>query len=190
MFCEGVQYSLRFCLDHLNCVKTGGLLVLYSIGETEKSWVGGERQSYCFFSKIPWWKRKCETAICRDVTASYFVAEVLVEVFTHFHAVTGETLQQYTGLTVWSARTNSLWTLAFMAKKSDEHALHFALHLSRFFRSRWVWTFRVRFMFFPNALVIIARVSVEHFRDFHRILMHTRCRIHREIALGQIHDCK
>jgi hypothetical protein len=47
-----------------------------------------ECQSCYFWSKIPWWKRRCETVHCRDATASSFVAKVQGKVFTHFHAVT------------------------------------------------------------------------------------------------------
>jgi hypothetical protein len=52
--------------------------------ETKGGW---ERQSCCFRSKIPWWKRNCETLRCQHVTASSFVANVRGEVFAHFHAV-------------------------------------------------------------------------------------------------------
>jgi hypothetical protein len=42
VFCEDVQHSLRFCLDHLNC-QNDGLSVLSSIGEKRKvGWVGDE----------------------------------------------------------------------------------------------------------------------------------------------------
>jgi hypothetical protein len=32
--------------------------------------------------------KKCETVCCHDATVSFFMAKVLGEVFTHFHAVT------------------------------------------------------------------------------------------------------
>jgi hypothetical protein len=58
-----------------------------------------------------------------------------------------------------------------------EHALEFAVHLSRLFQFRWVWTFRVLLMLSsPNAYLIIARISVTLFPRFRQIL------IHREIA--------
>jgi hypothetical protein len=75
--CEGVQHRLRF--DHLKCVKMAEFQ-FFSIRETEKSRVGERRQSCCFLSKIPSWKRKR----CRDATASSFVAKVRGEVFAHF----------------------------------------------------------------------------------------------------------
>jgi hypothetical protein len=43
---------------------------------------------------------------------------------------------------------------------------------------------------FPDACLITARVSVALFPKFAHNLMHTRCRIHREIASGQIHGSK
>jgi hypothetical protein len=57
------------------------------------------------------------------------------------------------------------------------------------FRCRWVWTFRAQFTFSsPNACLIIARVSVELFSRITQNLTLFICRIHREIASGQIHD--
>jgi hypothetical protein len=71
----------------------------------------------------------------------------------------------------------------FDIKENDEHALDFALHLSRPFRSWWVWTFSVRLMLFsPNACLVIVRVSVAHIRRLAQNLMHIWRRIHREIA--------
>jgi hypothetical protein len=66
----------------------GGLSVLSSIRETEKSRVDGGRQSCCFWSKIPWRNRNCEMVCCCNATASSFVAKVQDEVFVHFHAIT------------------------------------------------------------------------------------------------------
>jgi hypothetical protein len=43
--------------------------------------------SRCFWSKMPWWKRKCGMVHCHDATVSYFVAKVWGEVFAHFYAV-------------------------------------------------------------------------------------------------------
>jgi hypothetical protein len=40
-----------------------------------------------FYPKFPWWKRKCESMHCRNLTASSFVAKIRVEVFAHFHTV-------------------------------------------------------------------------------------------------------
>jgi hypothetical protein len=55
-------------------------------------------------------------------------------------------------------------------KENNEHALGFAVHLSRLFQSPRVWTFRERLMLSsPNAYLIIARVSVGFFRDLHKV---------------------
>jgi hypothetical protein len=54
VFCEGVQHCLQFFLYYLNC-QNGSLSVVSSIGKQRKvGWV-----TCCFWSKIPWWKRKC-----------------------------------------------------------------------------------------------------------------------------------
>jgi hypothetical protein len=55
--------------------QNGGLSVLSSIKETERSRVDGGWQSCC-------------EMVCCDATASPFVAKVRVKVFTHFHAIT------------------------------------------------------------------------------------------------------
>jgi hypothetical protein len=41
VFCEGFKHRLRFCLDHLNCVKMATFQVhLQSGKETKVGWVG------------------------------------------------------------------------------------------------------------------------------------------------------
>jgi hypothetical protein len=81
VFCEGVQHRLRFCLDHLNCVKMTAFQFYFRSGKQRKvGWMG---TTMLFWSKISWGKRKCETVRCRDATASSFVARG--EVFEHFH---------------------------------------------------------------------------------------------------------
>jgi hypothetical protein len=80
---------------------------------------------------------------------------------------------------------------SFAVEENDKHALHFALHLSRFFRSRCVWIFRVRLMLpSTNACLIIARVQAAYFPRFAQSLMLLFCGIYREITSGQIHDFK
>jgi hypothetical protein len=74
VFCEGFQRCLRFCLDHLNCVKMAGKKKSRR-GPSQASSVGGGQQSFWFWSKIPWWKRKCVMVHCCDATASPFVAK-------------------------------------------------------------------------------------------------------------------
>jgi hypothetical protein len=56
-------------------------------GPSQVSRVGQEWQSCCFWSKYPWWRRKCETVHYCDARASCFVAEVWGEVFANFRAV-------------------------------------------------------------------------------------------------------
>jgi uncharacterized membrane protein len=57
------------------------------------------------------------------------------------------------------------------------------------FRSRWIWTFRVRLKFSSaNPCPIISRVSITLFPRFAQNLMHARCHIDRGIAADQIHD--
>jgi hypothetical protein len=82
-------------------------------------------------------------------------------------------------------------------KENYEHAPDFAIRLSRTFRSalnlECYSSTRERLVFSsPNACLIIARVSVERFLRFAHNLIHSLflCRIHGEIALGQIHDSK
>jgi hypothetical protein len=67
--------------------QNGRLSILSSIGKSEKSMVGWGRQSYYFWSKIPWLKRKCTTVRCRNAAASSFVFKVRAEVFARIHAV-------------------------------------------------------------------------------------------------------
>jgi hypothetical protein len=59
VFCEGVQHHLWSCLDHRNCVKRAVFQFDLQLGK-QKSMVGGVWLSSCFWSKILWWKRKCE----------------------------------------------------------------------------------------------------------------------------------
>jgi hypothetical protein len=61
--------------------------------------------------------------------------------------------QEYVELIVWPTRTSSLWTIPLMSKKNDEHALDFALHLSRHFWSRWICDLSCSaHAFFPERL--------------------------------------
>jgi hypothetical protein len=54
---------------------------------------------------------------------------------------------------------------------------------------RWVWTFRVR-LSSPNACLIIVRDCATLFPRCAQNVMHTCCRINREVTSGQIHDSK
>jgi hypothetical protein len=87
VFCEGVQHRLRFCLDHVSCVKMAAFQFYFQSGKQRREeWARDD--SHVVSAKIPWWKRKCETVCCHDATASNFVGKVRCEVFAHFHAVT------------------------------------------------------------------------------------------------------
>jgi hypothetical protein len=50
------------------------------MGETEETRIGGDDSQVAFGQKFPG-----ETVHCRNAVASSFLAEVLVEVFAHFH---------------------------------------------------------------------------------------------------------
>jgi hypothetical protein len=69
------------------------LSVLSSTGETvtdgsnQASSVSGGRQPFCFWSRIPWWERKCKIVSCHDATISSFVIKVWGEVLTDVHTV-------------------------------------------------------------------------------------------------------
>jgi hypothetical protein len=56
--------------------KNGGLSVLCSVRETEKSKVGGEDSYVVFGQKFPGGKRKREIVCCHEATTSSFVAKV------------------------------------------------------------------------------------------------------------------
>jgi hypothetical protein len=69
-----------------------------------------------------------------------------------------------------------------LCQKNDEHGLEFAVHhVSPFFQSQWVWTFRVQLLLSSHkSCLVIASVSVAHFLRFIRTFMLYLCRIHRE----------
>jgi hypothetical protein len=103
--------------------QNGSLSILSSTAKQRK--VGGGDESCCFGQKF-----HCEkgSEMCCDATASSLVTKAQGEVFAY-----------------------SLWTFPLMTE-NDEHALYFALHLPCLFWSRWVWTFYVHLMFFPERL--------------------------------------
>jgi hypothetical protein len=77
-------------------------------------------------------------------------------------------------------------------KENDEHALDFALHLSRlcFGLGEFGLSVYGSKLSSPSACLIIARVSFELFPRFVQNLMLLLCRIHREISSAQKHDSK
>jgi hypothetical protein len=64
--------------------QNGGLSVLSSVKETEKSRVGGGDIHVVFGQKFP---GENGSVSCCDTTASSFVAKVRSEVYAHFHSV-------------------------------------------------------------------------------------------------------
>jgi hypothetical protein len=186
-----VRVFSAFCLVHVSCVKIVALQFLSSIAVTEKYRVGGGRQSCCFWSKIPWWKRKCKTARCRDTTASSFAVKVLGRILPHIFTQSPQNVTIVCRIDCLPYQDEFFINNPLYVKENDEHAPDFPLQLSRFFHSRWVWTFCVRLMLSSqNACLIIARVSAAFLPRFAQNFMLFLCRIHREIASGQIHDSK
>jgi hypothetical protein len=57
VFCEGVQHRLRFCLDHLNCVKMAAFGSIFNWGNRDKyGWWG--TKVMLFWSKTILWKKE------------------------------------------------------------------------------------------------------------------------------------
>jgi hypothetical protein len=71
---------------------------------------------------------------CRKATPSSFVTKVQGEVFTHFHAVTVN-ITVLCGIDCLTCQGKFFVNIPLEVKENDEHALGFALHLSRRFRS-------------------------------------------------------
>jgi hypothetical protein len=101
-------------------------------GKKEKvGWVGDE--SHVFVKKkIHWCKTKCETVRCRGATACSFVAEVRGEVFAHLHAVAVK-VAVMCGIDWLACQDEFFMNDHLDVKGNDEHALDFALQLSRRF---------------------------------------------------------
>jgi hypothetical protein len=73
----------------------------------------------------------------------------------------------------------SHWTIPLMSKKTMSMLLTLLFACFVFFRCQWVWTFRVWLMFSPNAVLIVARVSVALFPRFAQNLVHTTVTLSR-----------
>jgi hypothetical protein len=163
---EGVQHRLRFCFDQLTCVKMAEFQFQLQWRKQKKlGWVG--EKSCFFFLKFPGDKgsvRRCVAVMQQPV--------LLLPSLRTFSRNRRKTSQYvYEELIIWPVWTNYLWTVPLMSK-NDKHALDFALHLSRLFRCRWVWTFHVWLMLSsPNACLIIAWFSVALFPTFTQNLM-------------------
>jgi hypothetical protein len=83
---EGVYLCVRFFIDQLTCVKMAAFHFYLQSGK-QKCGMGWGQQSSCFWSKIPWWKKKCETVYCHDATGSSFVTKGMGKVFAYFQSV-------------------------------------------------------------------------------------------------------
>jgi hypothetical protein len=57
VFCEGVQHRLRFCLNHLNCVKMAVFQFYFQLGKQRKVESVGDGSYVAFSQKFPGEKR-------------------------------------------------------------------------------------------------------------------------------------
>jgi hypothetical protein len=152
--------------------------------------VGGERQSCCFWATAPWWEKKCKTVLCRDATASSFIGKVWGKVFAHFLAVAVEGQGSMRNWLFGLPKLIICEQFPWCQRKCWACSWLFPSPVLRFW-SQWVWTFPVRLMVsFLNVHLLFTRVSVSLFPRFAQYLMLFLCRIHREIASVQMHDCK
>jgi hypothetical protein len=115
--------------------EAGNLIAsLSSIGETEKRRLVRGRQSCCFSQKFPGEKgsvRRCVVVMQQPVLLSPKFGSKFSHIFTH-------SLYNVTVVCVINclAYQDELFVSnPFDVKENDEHALNFALHLSRLFRS-------------------------------------------------------
>jgi hypothetical protein len=156
----------------------------------QKSRVGGGRKSLYFGQKLPGVKgsvRRCIVVMQQPVLFSPKFEVKSLHIFTQ----SPENVTVVCEVYCLACQDELFFNNPLDVKGNDEHALNFALHLPRLFRSRCVWTFGVRLMLpFRNTCLIISRVSAAMFPRFSQNLTHTRCRIHLEIAPGQIHGSK
>jgi hypothetical protein len=158
MFCESVQYHLRFCLDHFNCVKMAAFQCYFQSGKQRKRKAVGTIAMF-LIKKFPGGKGSLRPVRFCAASASCFVAKVRGGVFSHFHAVA---VKRHSSMRIdCLACQDELFVNNHLdVKENDEHALDFTLHMSCLFRSPWVCTFRVRLMLSSlNAYIIIARLS-------------------------------
>jgi hypothetical protein len=183
VFCESVQHSLRFCLNHFNYVKMAALQFYPQSKKQRKVWWVEDDSHFFFRFRNPLVKNKCEIVRCREATPSSIVAKVQGE-FSH-------SIRKKVRL-VWGIDWLAWFFMNYpLFKKNYEHAVDLALNLSPLFRSRWLWTFRLRLMLpSPKACLIISRVFVALLSRFAQNLTLFLCRIQSEIAPGQINDPK
>jgi hypothetical protein len=122
-----------------------------------------------FLSKIPWWIRKCGTVRCRDATTNSFVAKFRGEFFSHFHAVSVKGHSIVQNWLFGLPRRILCEQFPLISWKMMSMLFTLLFTCLAFFRFRVFWTLWVWLMlFFPNACLIIARVSVALCRDLRR----------------------
>jgi hypothetical protein len=74
--------------------------------------------------------------------------------------------------------------------KENEYRIDFALHLSRFFGLSWTEHPCTAHTLFAKRPSQHCQGILRTFTRFTQNLMHTSCRIHREISSGRIHNSK
>jgi hypothetical protein len=173
VFCEGVQHRLRFCLDHIDCVKMAAFQFYLQSGKQRNvGWVGYVSH-VVFGQKFPGDKRKCEMVCCRVATASSSVAKVWGEVFANFHVVT---INCYSSIWNWlfglpgqiiceqsRCCQRKWWACSWLCSSPVspfQSALNQACH-----SNTCVWCV----LSSPHASLFIVRVSVTFPRDLHKI---------------------
>jgi hypothetical protein len=116
---------------------------------------GGRRRPCCFWSRILWLQRKCETVRCSDAAASSVIAKVRGEVFAHFQAVAVK-------------RHSTIWNRLLFLPGGIKFRISPLMSNDELF----------------NACLVIAKVSVAISPRFAQNLMPIYCRISRETASG------
>jgi hypothetical protein len=126
----------------------------------------------------------------RDARVSSFVAKVREEVFARFHAAA---VKRHSRMWNWLfglpgriLSKHSPW----FSKKIMNMLLALLFTCLAFFGLGEFGLSVYGSLSFPNACLNIVRVSVALFQRFAQNVMHIHCRIHCEIAPGQIHDSK
>jgi hypothetical protein len=129
---------------------------------------------------------------CRDVAGNSFVANVCGEFLPDFHAVA---VKVVCGIDCLVCQDEFSVNNLLDVKENWGRAFDFALHMSLPFSLSAISGFSIQIsvsshVSAPNACLIITRAFVALFPRFSQNLMHTGCRIHREIASGQVYDSK
>jgi hypothetical protein len=192
VFCKSVQHRPRFCLGHLNCVQMSAFHFYLQSGkqqsQSQASRVGEGRLS-CFWSKVPWWKRKYETGRCRNATVSSFVAKVRGEVFASHSSMWNWLLglpgQIFCEQSPWCQRKWIAWSWLcslpvspFPVSLSLDMPFEHPCTAHAFFSEGW-----------SNHCQGLRRTLSEICTGFgaHSLILY---QIHRDIPSGLIHDSK